>query len=110
MRISLKRISRQHERLFPLATAESQFYKLEEEIKQFEKADTYEQRLKERADILIVSAGLYRWFPKTAESVAELYWWNGIEKEVNRKWKVNLKRTWEWNGQTYKHVGKDGNE
>lgn len=27
-----------------------------------------------------------------------------IEKEVNRKWQINLKRKWEWNGKTYHHV------
>lgn len=27
-----------------------------------------------------------------------------VEKEVKRKWQINLKRKWEWNGKTYHHV------
>ena len=30
-----------------------------------------------------------------------------VEKEVNRKWQINLKRKWVWNGKTYHHVGDD---
>ena len=33
-----------------------------------------------------------------------------VTSEVIRKWEVNKSRKWEWNGKTYKHIGKDGNE
>lgn len=108
--IDLEKMSKEHETLFPKATAESQFYKMEEEINELYAAETPEQILKERADIAIVCAGLYRWFPHTAEALQSYYWWLGVEEEVERKWKVNLNRKWEWNGKTYKHIGIDGNE
>ena len=117
--IDLEKMSKQHAKLFPHATAESQFVKMEEEIQEFYSAQTHEQAIKELADIWIVCAGLYRFYPKTANSILDCY--SGvyideeygrtpIETEVKRKWQVNLGRKWEWNGKTYKHVGKDGNE
>ena len=27
-----------------------------------------------------------------------------VDKEVNRKWQINLKRKWAWNGKTYHHI------
>ena len=109
--IDLEKMSKEHATLFPNATAESQFVKLEEEINELLEAETTEQELKEKADIQIVCGGLYRWFPRVAEVISRNYFDSlGIEAEVNRKWQVNLGRKWEWNGKTYKHVGKDGNE
>lgn len=112
--IDLEKLSKEHEALFPNATAESQFYKMEEEINEFDDAlrknDT-EQKIKERADIIIVCGGLYRWFPKTAEIIYDYIGCpDDVTSEVIRKWEVNKSRKWEWNGKTYKHVGKDGNE
>lgn len=114
--IDLEKLSKEHEALFPNATAESQFYKMEEEINEYFDACTEEQTIKELSDIVIVAAGLYRWFPQTAKAIAndftfgKMCLWEKIEAEVNRKWEVNKSRKWEWNGKTYKHVGKDGNE
>ena len=108
--IDLEKLAESHKELFPLATAESQFYKMEEEINEYLSAEDGLQQRKERADILIVCAGLYRWFPKTAEVIAYDFYDKKAEAEVNRKWEVNKYRKWEWNGKTYKHVGKDGNE
>ena len=112
--IDLEKMAEQHKQLFPNATAESQFYKMEEEIEEFKNAETSEEQIKEIADILIVCGGLYRWFPQTAESIYLRYWfWTNednrywLEQEVNRKWQINLKRKWEWNGKTYHHVGDD---
>lgn len=116
--MNIEKYSKLHEKLFPNATAESQFYKLEEEIAEF-KAAVGEDSIKELADIWIVCAGLHRWFPETAYAVYSYYsddiinaqyGLDKIESEVNRKWQINLKRKWEWNGKTYKHIGKDGNE
>ena len=117
--IDLEKMSKEHATLFPHATADSQFVKMEEEIGEFLSALTEEQCVKELADIWIVCAGLNRWHPKTAKSILAFYsdefvdkeyGISNIENEVNRKWQVNLGRTWVWNGKTYKHVGKDGNE
>ena len=115
--IDLKKISKEHEKLFPKASAESQLVKLVEEKKEVQEA--YKQYCKELADVLIVCAGIYRFNPKKAiEEVNAVYNIcvlmdidiDDLEKEVNRKWQVNMKREWYWNGKTYKHVGKDGNE
>ena len=116
--IDLEKMAKEHEKLFPNATLESQIWKLEEEIREFfDTGDYSEDELREIADVCIVCAGLYRWCPCLAYQLcSEFYWkhegkWSSkIEKEVNRKWQVNLKRKWEWNGKTYKHIGTDGNE
>lgn len=113
--IDLEKLSKEHEKLFPNATAESQFFKLEEEIEELEKADSRKEHIEENADVYIVCAGLYRWFPKTAVAVYLFYVQSNlmlrieeeIEAEVNRKWQVNLKRKWVWNGKTYHHEGND---
>lgn len=104
--IDLEKMAEAHKKLFPNATLESQVWKLEEEIKEFDNAQSYGERLKERADIQIVCGGLYRWCPVLADSISDYFWWNGVEQEVNRKWQINLKRKWEWNGKTYHHVEK----
>lgn len=113
--MDIEEIAESHKKLFPNATPESQFWKLEEEIAEF-KAAVGENSIKELADIWIVCAGLYRWFPETAYAVYSYYsddiinaqyGLDKIESEVNRKWQINLKRKWEWNGKTYHHVGED---
>ena len=112
-KMNIEEIAESHKELFPNATPESQFWKLEEEIAEFEYCENEQQAIKELADIIIVCGGLYRWFPKTARAVASNYVYDmGVfpEEEVNRKWNVNLKRKLVWNGKTYKHEGKDGNE
>ena len=106
--IDLEKLSKSHEELFPHATAESQFYKMEEELKELEEAiikSDGEQEIKEQADIIIVCGGLYRWFPETAQVIYDYFGCPElVEREVNRKWEVNKKRKWYWNGKTYKHV------
>lgn len=111
--IDLEKMSKEHQQLFPLSTAEGQFNKLEEELCEVSEAFVdcnYEKMYREKADVIIVCAGLYRWFPKTAVSVAK---GNGlfdstIAKEVKKKWKVNLSRTWEYKDGKYHHTNKDG--
>ena len=112
--IDLEKLAKEHEKLFPNATAESQLWKLEEEIAEYQDAIGFEESLKEMADIVIVCAGLYRWCPLLAETLyntvndgAMYYWENDLEEEVARKWEVNKKRKWVWNGKTYHHEGKD---
>lgn len=117
--IDLEKMAKEHEKLFPNATAESQVWKLEEEIGEYQKSETYEDSIKELADVWIVCGGLYRWMPRLSKAVFcffsddvidDVYTLSEIEKEVNRKWQVNLKRKWVWNGKTYHHVGDDVNE
>ena len=108
--IDLEKMAKEHEKLFPKATLESQVWKLEEEIKEASATKTYDDNIKEIADIIIVCGGLYRWCPSVAEAVCSFYndWENYdreiLEIEVARKWQINLKRKWAWNGKTYHHV------
>lgn len=116
--IDLDKMAKEHEKLFPNATLESQLWKLEEEISELQEVNIDEQ-IKEVADVIIVCAGLSRWFPKTAYFMAQYFvneiqkgdiTYEDVENEINRKWQINLKRKWVWNGKTYHHKGKDGNE
>lgn len=114
--MDIEKYSKLHKKLFPNATPESQLWKLEEEIQELKEAKKYAEQIKEVSDVMIVCCGLYRWFPLTARAVAlryydrDFYDTDLIEQEVERKWKVNESRKWIWNGKTYKHEGKDGNE
>lgn len=116
--MEFEKITKEHAELFPKATAESQFVKLEEEITELEEAKTGIQTIKELADIIIVCAGLNRWFPKTARAIAKGFYKYAqyeeldelVEAEIKRKWNVNQLREWVWDGKTYQHKGRDGNE
>lgn len=109
--IDLEKMAEAHKKLFPNATAGNQLWKLEEEIEEWHNADT-EHEIEELADIFIVCGGLYRWYPLTATSVANCFRIinrskicdDDIETIINRKWQINLKRKWEWNGKTYHHI------
>jgi hypothetical protein len=70
-KMDIEEIAESHKELFPNATPESQFWKLEEEIAEYENAQSETELKKELADIIIVCGGLYRWFPKTARAVAK---------------------------------------
>lgn len=109
--IDLEKMAKEHEKLFPKATLESQVWKLEEEIAEYQEAKGFEESLKEMADIVIVCGGLYRWCPLLAETIyceraqyTLYYWEDELEEEVKRKWQINLKRKWKWNGKTYHHI------
>lgn len=109
--IDLEKMAKEHEKLFQNATLESQVWKLEEEIQEFEEACKGEE-INELADIVIVLGGLCRWCPRVAYHFYDGltcmdYNWSLVEEEVNRKWQINLKRKWEWNGKTYHHIGED---
>lgn len=111
--IDFKKLSKEHEKLFPLADLSSQVIKLEEELSEVEEAKTEEQIIKELADCVICCIGMYRFAPRVAELLENTIGQASkptIEEAVRRKWKVNMGRTWVWNGKTYKHKGKDGNE
>lgn len=114
--IDLKTLSKEHEQLFPNATAESQLFKMEEEVTEFFNAQGTDKSLKELADCIIVCVGLYRFCPnfarKTVDEIinANIADLEKLDQEVARKWEVNKSRKWQWNGKTYKHIGVDGNE
>lgn len=109
-------IPQQHAVLFPLATPESQMFKLEEEVGEWKNAKTEEEEIKEAADVIIVILGLKRWHPELSDLLLEMFLvkldYDEIQldklwDEVARKWLINLMRTWIWNGKTYHHEGKD---
>ena len=111
--IDLEKLSKEHEKLFPLADIGSQSLKLEEELTELLYARTGQEQIEELADVLIVCCGLYRWCTMLAKSQADgvyntLGYIDGtplvLENEVERKWQINLNRKWEWNGKTYHHV------
>lgn len=112
--IDLEKMAKEHEKLFERADFQSQLEKLKEEKGEVQEA--YKQYCKELADVIIVCAGIYRFDPKKAIEEKNAVYnicvfmdidWEDIEKEVNRKWQINLKRKWAWNGKTYHHVGDD---
>ncbi|MBO7735189.1 MAG: hypothetical protein J6S67_21675 [Methanobrevibacter sp.] len=109
--IDLEKMAEAHKRLFPNATLESQVWKLEEEIREYIEAvydNDLKQEIKESADVVIVCGGLARWCPMVAEYIKGIFFDSvDVEKEVARKWQINLKRKWVWNGKTYHHEGKD---
>ena len=108
--IDLEKMAEQHKQLFPNATLESQVWKMEEDVKEFFEVQGTDNSIKELADCIIVCAGLYRWCPnfakKTTDEIinANIDVFEDLEAEVNRKWQINLKRKWAWNGKTYHHV------
>lgn len=105
---NMKSISDWSSEVFPTLTKEAQLEKLIEEVVEFAKAGTDEERMKELADIYIVASilknrfncglgwtafqGLYR------TKLVDVY------HKVDEKMKINRKRKWEWNGKTYHHV------
>ena len=105
--IDLEKMAKAHKKLFPNATLESQVIKLEEELIELHNAVEFEDILKEKADVIIVCIGIYRFAPAVASYLMPSALSELEEKEVNRKWQINLKRKWEWNGKTYHHIGGD---
>lgn len=122
--INFEQMAKSHERLFPKADLNSQVVKLEEEIgeyKQAANAGNWEQAKKELADVGVVCIGIYRFAPKVADwifshcvrlygSISNRSGLPKLDDLINRKWKINEGRKWEWNGTTYHHIGKDGEE
>lgn len=103
-----KTIAEWSEQVFPTLTEEAQNIKLFEEVLEFFKAKTLEEKIKELSDIYIVASILRFRFGSDLgffvfrdlfklEMVA-------VYKEVDIKMEINRKRKWKWNGKTYKHV------
>ena len=106
-----KSIAEWSEQVFPTLTENAQNIKLFEEVLEYFKAKTLEEKIKELADIYIVASILKERFGSdlgffvfrslfTNEMV-------GVYKAVDEKMKINRARVWEWNGKTYHHVGDD---
>lgn len=112
--IDIEKMAKEHAELFPLASLESQIWKLEEEISEYKEATELYQTVKELADCFIVCIGIYRFTPIVAKQIMQglidlsEVSLEAVEREIERKWQINLKRTWEWDGKIYKHKGKDG--
>lgn len=105
--IDLEKMAKEHEKLFENCDLTSQDAKIYEEVNEV---------MQELADVVIVCGGIYRFNKSRANAmlgnvfeVCELLAIDpdDLEAEVNRKWQVNLKRKWKWNGKTYHHEGKD---
>lgn len=112
--IDLEKMAKEHEKLFERCDLKSQLEKLEEE--KDEAREAFMGYVKELADVLIVCAGIYRFDQeKAVKEMKRIYeiafimciTRDDLEQEVNRKWQINLKRKWEWNGKTYHHIGGD---
>lgn len=105
---NMKSISDWSSEVFPTLTKEAQLEKLIEEVAEFAKATTDEERMKELADIYIVSSILKNRFNCGLGWTAfrSLYniKLNDVYIWVDEKMKINRNRKWEWNGKTYHHI------
>ena len=105
--IDLEKMAKEHEKLFERCDLKSQDAKIYEEVNEV---------MQELADVVIVCGGIYRFNKSRANAmlgdileVCELLAIDpdDLEAEINRKWQINLKRKWVWNGKTYHHEGND---
>lgn len=118
MEFDIEKLSEEHEKLFPICSLASQLAKLDEENE--EAGEALMHYIRELADCLIVCAGIYRFDKEIAIRESEnilmaadcfgIGFADLVLEEVNRKWNINKSRKWKWNGVTYKHTNKDGNE
>lgn len=97
--------------VFPTLTEEAQNIKLFEEVFEFFKAKTLEEKIKELADIYIVACILkYRFGSDLGFYVFRTLFKNemaAVYKEVDKKMAINRSRKWVWNGKTYHHEEND---
>ena len=101
----------EHKKLFPLADLQGQVMKLDEELDEYLKATTIEEKIKELADCIICCIGIFRWATLVSRSYLAFIYsrmdksqYKDIIKEVNNKWQINLNRTWEYKDGKYHHV------
>lgn len=97
--------------VFPTLDKDAQLEKLVEETREYMKAKSDEERIKELADIYIVASILKERFD------CKLGWdmfqgiftlkMTGVYKAVDEKMKINRARKWAWNGKTYHHEEND---
>lgn len=111
----LKKISIEHEKLFPNADIGSQTDKLEEELTELEQTKGSYEAINELADCFICCAGMYRFAPQVAllcisginNTVEELGYKTVFLKCVEAKWEFNKTRKWEFKDGKYHHTGTD---
>lgn len=100
-----KEIIKWHKKTFPDATLEGQLLKLHEEVDEYEKVHTLEDKTKELADVYIVAEALTRWgcslgikvFKYIFASYFGLCGKDAVDtifKEVKNKMEINKKRIW----------------
>lgn len=101
----------EHKQLFPLADLAGQVMKLEEELLEFQQAETNEEKIKELADCVICCIGIFRFAPLVSKSyIAHIFsrirpdTVQQVVEAVNTKWQINLNRTWEYKDGKYHHI------
>jgi hypothetical protein len=101
----------EHKKLFSLADLGGQIMKLNEEFQEYKDANSDEERYKELADCFICCIGIYRFAPLVSRAmIAHLINHQSdkslkiIIDEINKKWQINLNRTWEYKDGKYHHV------
>ena len=100
----------EHIKLFPLANLEGQILKLDEELNEYLKATTEEEKIQELADCIICCIGIYRWATLVSRSYMAMIFSKKQDKikdiinAVANKWQINLNRTWEYKDGRYHHV------
>lgn len=107
--LDIKKIAKEHKKLFPKADRDSQYKKYLEEFDEWILAPSCEDKCQEAADCIICCIGLYNYDERGAmyllrtweESCSE---WAVIEKMVLDKWEINKKRKWEFKNGVYHHI------
>lgn len=115
MKEIMKKISEEHELIFPKANIGTQILKLEEEFSELENAENFEEVIKELADCFIVCCGIYRFSRRIANlcasNIIDCVREEGIrdifKSEVIKKWEFNKKRKWILKNGIYHHIGED---
>ena len=110
--LDIKKIAKEHKKLFPKADRDSQYRKYLEEFDEWVLAPTVEDKYNEAADCIICCIGLYNYDKRGASYL--LHNWRElfcdrvaiekIEKLVNEKWEINKKRKWEFKNGVYHHI------
>lgn len=100
-----------HEKTFPDATLSGQLIKLEEELKEYDEAETFADELNEAVDVYIVCCGLDRWdseISKVVKSRLILLINEDFINALKAKHEKNLKRVWVKTQEgTFHHTNKE---
>lgn len=109
MKESIKSIIEWSEQVFPDATLDGQWEKLDEEHKEWESSDN---DISELADMFIVACSIARFstvdalsaFGSVRDELQKAFvTWSTLEKAVNEKMQTNRARSWEKRDGQYKH-------
>jgi lipopolysaccharide/colanic/teichoic acid biosynthesis glycosyltransferase len=111
---TIETIIQWHKETFPDTTLEEQWHKFELEMEEFDKAKSYDNKVKELADMFIATCGIARFSLsfsliffsiiykklKHLESKQEL----NFDKAINDKMAINRKRKWHKVNGEYRHI------